>query len=113
MKTLINLTIAIAFGLLTVTGLLPLHSVAQAQDNGPQNSAPPTTNNGSQNSVPPITNNFVVVPPAVFQAAGSNAASIQCVVDAYRDKLGVNNGNIEGQSSGRREISGQEVLRLV
>ena len=103
MKTLINLTVAIAFGLLTVTGLLPLHSVAQAQDNGPQNSAPPTGNNGSQNSVPPITNNFVA--PTVFQVAGPNAASIQSTVDVYRDKLGANNLNKVGQSDGRREIN--------
>ena len=34
------------------------------------------------------------VPPAVFQAAGPNAASIQSVVDAYRAALGnPNNGN--------------------
>lgn len=92
MKTLINLTVAIAFGLLSVMGLLPTHSVAQAQDNGSKNSSP-------------IVNNFVALPPTVFQVAGPNATSIQCVVDAYRDTLGANNGNKAGQPSGRREIN--------
>src|SRR5262245_5454923 len=93
MKTLIHLTVAIAFGLLTVMGLLPIHSVAHAHDKT------------SQKTASPIANDFVALPPTVFQVTGPNAASIQCVVDAYRDKLGVNNGNIEGQPSGRREIN--------
>jgi hypothetical protein len=45
--------------------------------------------------------------PAVFQAAGPDAASIQATVDAYRLALGeVNNGNAPGPlTSGRREIN--------
>jgi hypothetical protein len=45
--------------------------------------------------------------PAVFQAAGPDAASIQATVDAYRLALGeVNNGNAPGPlASGRREIN--------
>jgi hypothetical protein len=45
--------------------------------------------------------------PAVFQAAGPNAASIQATVDAFRAALGGdNNGNVGGPlGSGRREIN--------
>src|SRR5436190_6073190 len=47
------------------------------------------------------------VAPAVFQAAGPTAASIQSTVDAYRAAIGnVNNGNNPGPlMSGRREIN--------
>src|SRR5436190_21324564 len=47
------------------------------------------------------------VAPAVFQAAGPTAASIQSTVDAYRAAIGnVNNGNNPGPlTSGRREIN--------
>ncbi|HSD18842.1 MAG TPA: hypothetical protein VLC54_02305 [Anaeromyxobacter sp.] len=47
------------------------------------------------------------VPPAVFQAAGPTAASIQGTVDAYRAALGApNNANNAGPlASGRREIN--------
>jgi hypothetical protein len=45
--------------------------------------------------------------PAVFQAAGPTAASIQATVDQFRAALGgVNNGNVAGPlDSGRREIN--------
>jgi hypothetical protein len=45
--------------------------------------------------------------PAVFQAAGTTAGSIQSTVDAFRAALGnPNNGNNSGQlASGRREIN--------
>jgi len=45
--------------------------------------------------------------PRVFQAAGSNAASIQSTVDEFRNALGnPNNGNAPGPlASGRREIN--------
>lgn len=44
--------------------------------------------------------------PAIFQAAGPTIASIQSMVDAYRDALGVNNGNAPGPlAEGRREIN--------
>ena len=46
------------------------------------------------------------VPPALFQAAGPNAASIQSVVDAYRAALGnPNNGNAGSLMTGHREIN--------
>jgi hypothetical protein len=47
------------------------------------------------------------IAPAVFQAAGPTAASIQSTVDAFRAALGnVNNGNNPGPlPSGRREIN--------
>ena len=48
------------------------------------------------------------VPPLIFQAAGTTAASIQSTVDAYRDALGANNGPTPPQqplTSGRREIN--------
>ena len=47
------------------------------------------------------------VTPAVFQAAGPNAASIQSTVDAFRAALGnPNNGNAPGPlATGRREIN--------
>jgi hypothetical protein len=47
------------------------------------------------------------VAPAVFQAAGPTAASIQGTVNAFRDALGtVNNGNNPGPLlTGRREIN--------
>ena len=46
------------------------------------------------------------VPPAVFQAAGPNAASIQSAVEAYRAALGnPNNGNAGSLMTGHREIN--------
>src|SRR5207248_8057209 len=47
------------------------------------------------------------VPPAVFQAAGATAASIQSTVDAFRARLGdPNNLNNPGPlQKGRREIN--------
>jgi hypothetical protein len=54
-------------------------------------------------------NDFAAKPfvaPAVFQAAGPSAASIQSTVDQFRAALGaVNNGNNPGQPTGRREIN--------
>jgi len=44
--------------------------------------------------------------PAIFQAAGPNAASIQSTVDQFRAAFGgVNNGNLGPQPGGRREIN--------
>jgi hypothetical protein len=45
--------------------------------------------------------------PIVFQAAGPSIASIQSMVDAFRESLGgVNNGNVAGPlTEGRREIN--------
>jgi hypothetical protein len=47
------------------------------------------------------------VPPSVFQAAGTSAASIQSTVDQFKAALGgINNGNNPGPlTSGRREIN--------
>ena len=59
-------TAAVAFCLLSITMAVPVRHAAYAQGNTP--------------------NYFV--PPAVFQAAGPTAASIQGTVDAYRAALG-------------------------
>ena len=72
-------TVVAAFGLLSIllAGSETLH--AQGRDDGP---------------------------PAVFQAAGATAASIQSTVDAYRARLGDPNGNNPGPlQKGRREIN--------
>jgi hypothetical protein len=48
----------------------------------------------------------VAFAPVIFQAAGPTIASIQSMVDAYREALGVNNGNVPGPlAEGRREIN--------
>ena len=85
MKKHVPITVAAAFGLLSVVVLVPIRQAADAQDNTP--------------------NDFV--PPVVFQAAGPTVASIQSSVDAYRAALGdPNNGNAPGPlASGRREIN--------
>jgi hypothetical protein len=82
MKLPIRSTIVVAFGLLSM--LLPVSGTAQAQDNL------------SRDSV-----------PVVFQAAGTNAVSIQSTVDAFRARLGdPNNLNNPGPlRTGRREIN--------
>ena len=73
----------VAFGLLSISMPIAVRST-HAQDN--------------------TTRDFV--PPAVFQAAGPNAASIQSVVDAYRAALGnPNNGNAGSLLTGHREIN--------
>ena len=83
MKLPIRSTVIAAFGLLSA--LLPVSPAAHAQ--GDPDAA--------------------FVAPAVFQAAGPTAASIQSTVDAYRAALGnPNNGNNPGPlKSGRREIN--------
>src|SRR2546427_11398076 len=80
---LVVVSVAAAFGLLSVMTPVPVHPEAYAEDN---------------------TKDFV--PPTVFQAAGPTAASIQSTVDAFRAALGnPNNGNAPGPlASGRREI---------
>ena len=72
-----------ALGLLST--LFPISQTAHAQDD--------------------LAGDFVA--PAVFQAAGPTAASIQSTVDAFRAALGdPNNGNNPGPlTSGRREIN--------
>ena len=85
MKKHALITLAAAFGLLSVVVLVPIRQTADAQGNTPKD----------------------FVPPVVFQAAGPNVASIQSSVDAYRAALGdPNNGNAPGPlASGRREIN--------
>jgi hypothetical protein len=80
MKKRMLLTVAAAFGLLSVIVPVPVRQAAHAQD---------------------------FEPPAVFQAAGPTKASIQGTVDAFRAALGEpNNGNAVGPlASGRREIN--------
>jgi hypothetical protein len=82
MKLPIRSTAIAAFGLLST--LLAVSGTAQAQDNL------------SRDSV-----------PVVFQAAGTNAVSIQSTVDAFRARLGdPNNLNNPGPlRTGRREIN--------
>jgi hypothetical protein len=88
MKKPMLLTVAVAFGLLSVIVSVPVRQAAHAQGNTPK----------------------PFVPPAVFQAAGPTAESIQSTVDEYRAALGdPNNGNT-AQSQlpapiGRREIN--------
>jgi hypothetical protein len=67
-----------AFGLPLLIGLVPISQAAQPQD---------------------------FAPPAVFQAAGPIASSIQSSVDKFRDALGDPNGNTGPHDSGRREIN--------
>ena len=81
MKLPITSTVIAAFGLLSI--LLAVSETAQAQARD-------------------------YVPPAVFQAAGPTAASIQSTVDAFRARLGdPNNLNNPGPlgPKGRREIN--------
>ena len=82
MKKQLFLAFAVAFGFPLVSS-----SVAVSQAAQPQN-----------------RNAFVA--PAVFQAAGTSASSIQSTVDAYRAALGnPNNGNSTGLQTGHREIN--------
>jgi hypothetical protein len=86
MKKHVPLTVAAAFGLLSVIVLAPSREAADAQDNTPPKD---------------------FVPPVVFQAAGPTVASVQSSVDAFRAALGdPNNANAPGPlASGRREIN--------
>jgi len=74
-----------AFGLLSVMVSVPVRQAAHAGGNTPKD----------------------FVPPAVFQAAGPTADSIQGTVEEYRTALGdPNNGNtLASLLSGRREIN--------
>ena len=85
MKRHVLLKPALAFGLLAVMVLVPVAQTAQAQGKKSKD----------------------LVPPTVFQAAGSTADSIQSTVDAFRKALGdPNNTNNPGPlANGRREIN--------
>ena len=83
MKKYALLTLAAAFALLSITLPITIRSTS-AQNNK--------------------TRDFV--PPSVFQAAGTNVASIQSSVDAFRAALGnPNNGNAGPLDTGHREIN--------
>jgi hypothetical protein len=90
MQTRKFLTTAAAFGLLSVMVLLTARG-AQAQ--------------GDRDDRDDDRPKKEFVPPAVFQSAGPTSAVIQSSVDQYRNRLGDNNLNKEGQSAGRREIN--------
>jgi len=82
MKKYALLTLAIAFGLLSISLPITIRST------------------NAQNT----TRDFV--PPSVFQAAGKDVASIQSSVDAFRAALGnPNNGNAGPLDTGHREIN--------
>jgi hypothetical protein len=96
---LLPVTVAAAFGLLSVMVLVPIRQAADARDNKlvPIRQAADARDNKPKDFVPPV----------VFQAAGPTADSIQSSVDAFRAALGdPNNGNAPGPlASGRREIN--------
>ncbi|HEX4967127.1 MAG TPA: hypothetical protein VFV44_01290 [Nitrospiraceae bacterium] len=93
MKTQTNILVTMA-QLVVVFGM-GLTLMSCGQGDGPTNSALAQQGTGRD-----------FVAPTVFQAAGPNVASIQNTVDQYRTVLGdPNNGNVVGQSSGRREIN--------
>jgi hypothetical protein len=82
MKKYAFLTLAAAFGLLSITLPSTIH-LTNAQN---------------------TTRDFVA--PSVFQAAGTDVASIQGTVEAFRAALGnPNNGNGGPMNTGRREIN--------
>ena len=85
MKRYIRSIRTVAFGLLSITVLVPACEAAETQDTGRKE----------------------LIPPAVFQAAGADIASIQSSVDAFRVALGEpNNLNEPGPLPvGRREIN--------
>ncbi len=84
MKKYALLTFAAVFGLFSLTLPITTQQTAHAQEN--------------------TIRDFV--PPAVFQAAGPNVASIQSSVDAFRAALGnPNNGNAGSLMTGHREIN--------
>jgi hypothetical protein len=93
MKTQTNILVTMA-QLVVVFGM-GLTLMSCGQGDGPTNSALAQQGTGRD-----------FVAPTVFQAAGPTVASIQNMVDLYRTALGdPNNGNVVGQSSGRREIN--------
>ena len=93
MKTQTNILMTMA-QLVVVFGM-GLTLMSCGQGDGPTNSALAQQGMGRD-----------FVAPTVFQAAGPTVASIQNTVDQYRTALGdPNNGNVVGQSSGRREIN--------
>jgi hypothetical protein len=93
MKTQTNILMTMA-QLVVVFGM-GLTLMSCGQGDGPTNSALAQQGTGRD-----------FVAPTVFQAAGPTVASIQNTVDQYRTTLGdPNNGNVVGQSSGRREIN--------
>ena len=97
MKKLL-LTLLVAFG-------FPLVPVCQAQSENADDSATGSDAQAEPGAV--ATENASRPVPAVFQAAGPDASSIQSTVDAFRAALGGPNGNNPGPlpPTGRREIN--------
>jgi hypothetical protein len=90
------LTLVVALG-------FPLVPVCQAQSENPDDSATGSDAQAGPDSV--ATANQLQKIPAVFQAAGPTAASIQSTVDAFRATLGDNNSGTGPLLTGRREIN--------
>ncbi|HET6844805.1 MAG TPA: hypothetical protein VFK06_24450, partial [Candidatus Angelobacter sp.] len=90
------LTLLVAFGFPFIMMLVPVCQAAQSE----KPSGETHEEDEEDDDIPRF------VPPAVFQAAGPKAASIQSTVDEFRAALGDNNGSVAAMfPSGRREIN--------
>jgi hypothetical protein len=100
MKKQLLLTLVVGFGFPLIMMLAPVCQAAQSEK---------LTGHTHEEDEEDEEDDHIpgFVPPAVFQAAGPKASSIQCTVDAFRLALGdPNNGNNPGPlASGRREIN--------
>ena len=95
-KKQLLLRLVVAFGFALIMTVVPVCKAGQ--------SARPNDTDGERRG---DDRHRHFVSPAVFQAAGPSAVSIQSTVDAFRAALGnPNNGNAAGPlASGRREIN--------